>query len=64
MRKLVLVGIIFFISLFFVINVSAQPGGGGPGGGGNPDVPIGGIEILILSGIAFGIKKLYNKKEN
>jgi len=64
MRKLVLVGIIFFSCLFFVIDAFAQPTGGGPGGDPDAPVPIGGVEILILSGIAFGIKKLYNKKEN
>ena len=66
MRKAILVGAIFFISLFFVISSYAQPGGGGPGGGGDPDaVPIGGLGWLLLTGILFGIKKLTsgNKKD-
>ena len=41
----------------------SQPGGGGPGGGGDPDVPIGGIEILLVAGAAFGIKKFSDKRK-
>ena len=37
----------------------AQPTGGGPGGG-PPPVPVGGIEILLLAGAAFGAKKAYD----
>jgi len=63
MKKLILTFHVVGL-LFFSISVNAQPGGD-PNGGSKPgSVPIGGIEILILSGIAFGIKKLYNKKEN
>lgn len=47
----------------------AQPGGppcgtppcGGPGG--NPNVPLGGIEILIAAGAAFGTKKWFDKNK-
>ena len=50
--------------LFFSISVNAQPTGGDPNGGTKPgDVPIGGVELLLIAGAAFGIKKLYNKKE-
>jgi hypothetical protein len=36
----------------------AQPGGDIPGGG-DPDVPIAGIEWLLLSGIILGGRKAY-----
>ena len=54
------------IFLFVAINniLFAQPGGGGPGGGGDPDVPIGGIEILLMAGAFFGIKKLINSSRS
>ena len=38
-----------------------QPGN--PGGG-DPDVPITGIEILLATGGAIGIKKLINSRKN
>ena len=55
---------ILLLTGLFLINGNAfsQPAGGGPGGGGNPDVPIGGIELLLLGGLALGVKKLSNKK--
>ena len=51
--RLLLVG----LSLIFTSLVYSQPTGGGPGGGGDPDVPLGFIEILIASGALFGAKK-------
>ena len=57
--------ILLVAGLFFTsFNAFSQPGGGGPGGGGDPDVPIGGIEILLLGGLALGIKKLSKKNDN
>ena len=41
----------------------AQPSGGGPGGGGDPDVPLGGIELLIAAGALFGAKKWFDKSK-
>ena len=57
--------ILLLVVLFFTgTNAFTQPGGGGPGGGGDPDVPIGGIELLLLGGLALGgIKKLIDKKD-
>lgn len=56
--------ILLVTGLFFTsANTFSQPGGGGPGGGGDPDVPIGSVEILLLGGMALGIKKLTNKKD-
>lgn len=52
--------------LFLVVNVYcayAQPTGGGPGGGGDPDVPLGGIELLIAAGAAFGAKRWFDKNK-
>ena len=55
--------ILLLVVLFFTsTNAFTQPGPG-PGGGGDPDVPIGGIELLLLGGLALGIKKLSRKKE-
>uniref|UniRef100_UPI00404B74C3 hypothetical protein n=1 Tax=Fulvivirga sp. TaxID=1931237 RepID=UPI00404B74C3 len=49
--------------LFFALSLNAQPGGGDPNGGGKPgDVPIGGIELLLLAGGAFGARRLMRKK--
>ena len=56
----------FLLVGIFIISSSAiwaQPGGGGPGGGGDPDVPLGGIELLIAAGAAFGAKKWFDKKK-
>ncbi len=48
------------IALFLItINSFAQPGGGNPGGGGAP-VPFSGIEILIGSGLFYGVKRIIN----
>ena len=51
--------------IFLVISFSsyAQPTGGGPGGGGDPDVPLGGIELLIAAGALFGAKKWFDKSK-
>lgn len=50
--------------LFFAIFLAkAQPGGGGPGGGDDPDVPITGIEILLVAGGFLGVRKLLNNKK-
>lgn len=51
---------IFFL---FTINVAvSQPDGGGPGSGDDPDVPITGVEILIVVGGLLGFRKLANIK--
>jgi len=50
--------------LFFATFIAkAQPGGGGPGGGGDPDVPITGIEILLVAGGVLGFRKFFSDKE-
>ncbi len=54
--KLGLVVFFMFMSSF----LAAQPGGGGPG---DPDVPLGGIELLIAAGALFGAKKALDKKK-
>lgn len=58
MKRLKLALLIFFVAS---VSAYAQPTGGGPGGGGNPDVPLGGIELLIAAGAAFGAKKWFDK---
>ncbi len=45
--------LVVFICLSFVVAINAQPGD--PGG--DPDVPLGGIELLIAAGALFGAKK-------
>lgn len=57
--KKVKLAILFLV--LFAITAYAQPTGGGPGGGGDPDVPLGGIELLIAAGAAFGAKKWFDK---
>ena len=39
----------------------AQPGGD-PNGGNKPGIPIGGIEILLVAGGAFGISRLVSRR--
>ena len=55
------------LAIFFLVLISSgvfsQPTGGGPGGGGDPDVPLGGIELLIAAGAAFGAKKWFDKNK-
>lgn len=64
--------VFFLLVITMVILVgSLQPVYGQPGGGGdpcpfppcNPDVPISGIEFLIGLGVAYGIRKLNNRKK-
>lgn len=52
--------------LFALLSIGAfaQPGGGGPGGGGDPDVPLGGVEILIVAGALLGAKKAFDQRKN
>lgn len=55
------------ITILFILKLTtlvAQPGGGGPGGGGDPDVPLGGIELLIAAGALYGAKKALDKKRS
>ena len=63
--------IVFFLAGIVFIHGTAigQPGGppcgsppcGGPGK--NPNVPLGGIELLIAAGAAFGAKKWFDKNK-
>ena len=53
-----------FIFLLTISNILAQPGGGGPGGVGDPDVPLGGLELLLLAGAALGVRSITNNKRN
>lgn len=56
----------FRLAILFVLlstSLFAQPGGGGPGGGGDPDVPLGGIEILIAAGALLGAKKTFDRRK-
>ena len=41
---------------------AGPPTGGGPGNGGRP-APLGGIELLIAAGAAFGAKKWFDKNK-
>ncbi|GAA0193223.1 hypothetical protein GCM10009122_56220 [Fulvivirga kasyanovii] len=56
--KLKLLIILVGALLLLPLTMKGQPTGGGPGGGGDPDVPISGIEILLLSGGALGAGRL------
>ena len=54
----------FAIFFLFTLSVAvSQPGGGGPGGGGDPDVPITGLEFLLVAGGILGAKRLMNLKK-
>lgn len=49
-----------FLAVFLILNLCqvtsfAQPGDGG----GDPDVPISGLEWLLLSGGILGVRKMY-----
>ena len=51
------------VFLFLALHVAmAQPGGGGPGGGGDPDVPITGLEYLLIAGGILGAKRLIKSR--
>lgn len=56
-RKLLL-GVFLFIAFYFGICASGLCQVGDPGG--DPDVPIGGIEWLILGGFVIGARKLFS----
>jgi hypothetical protein len=47
--------------LFLSVGVWAQPGD--PGGGQDPDIPISGIEWLLLAGGALGVKRFLSRKK-
>jgi hypothetical protein len=51
--------------LMLAVAAQAQPGGGGGGFGDDPiDVPVdGGLSILAVAGIGYGIKKLKDRKK-
>jgi hypothetical protein len=53
------------IMLLLAIAAQAQPGGGGGGFGDDPiDVPVdGGLSILAVAGIGYGIKKLKERNK-
>ena len=55
MKKIKLV---VFLMLLFTVSVNAQPGPLP-----DPDVPIGGIELLIAAGALFGAKKWFDKSK-
>lgn len=51
--------VLFFVLLFWGMSVAsfAQPGDPGT----NPDVPVTGIEWLLVAGGIFGARKIYNR---
>jgi hypothetical protein len=53
---------VFFVFLFSLVSLVAFAQPGDPGG--DPDVPLGGIEILIAAGALFGAKKWLKRKKN
>lgn len=66
------IGIIIFFVLLVLVQGSSfgQPGPpcgtppcGGPGGNPGPPVPLGGIELLIAAGAAFGAKRWFDKNK-
>jgi hypothetical protein len=52
--------LVLYFSVFYTLTLFAQPGD--PGG--DPDVPLGGIELLIAAGAMFGAKKWFDKGKN
>jgi hypothetical protein len=65
--KTIGVYLIFTLALLMIFaSLQAQPGGGDPCPGGtpcNPDVPITGIEWLVVAGAALGIRKIAARKK-
>ena len=53
------------IMMMIAVAAQAQPGGGGGGFGDDPiDVPVdGGLSILAVAGIGYGIKKLKERNK-
>jgi len=53
------------IMMMLAVAAQAQPGGGGGGFGDDPiDVPVdGGLSILAVAGIGYGIKKLKERNK-
>jgi len=53
------------IMMMLALAAQAQPGGGGGGFGDDPiDVPVdGGLSILAVAGIGYGIKKLKERNK-
>jgi len=70
MKKLFILKTVFCVSLLASINVlEAQPtppgGGGSSGGTGSTGVPVdGGITILALAGVGYGVKKIRDTRKN
>ena len=52
--------LVLLVLLMFSPEIFAQPGD--PGG--DPDVPLGGIELLIAAGAMFGAKKWLDRIKN
>ena len=63
--KLVFTLSLFFLSLFFIPFTSFAQSPGDPGDpGGDPDAPIdGGIGVLLVAGVLYGIHKLRVEKK-
>lgn len=59
-KKIVAVCFFFFWAVCCLPGLS-QVAPGDPGGGGDMDVPISGIEWLLVAGGIFGLRKIYNR---
>ncbi len=57
------IALLILVCNVFALSVYSQPGGGGDPDPPSP-VPITGVELLMLAGAAFGVKKLVSKKED
>jgi hypothetical protein len=54
---------IIFTAVLSIQVAYAQPTGGGPGGGGPPNVPIGGVELIITGGAILGLIRIMSKNQ-
>lgn len=63
LRLLLVMGMIT-VPVILMAQTDPPPGPGEGGGGGVTDAPFdGGVSLLVAAGVAYGLKKVYDKKK-